>query len=44
MEEPNWEFPNMRGSDIDPPIVELLSQGHAQKGAPIYRNCRLDPF
>ena len=33
-----WEFPKIRGPDIDPQIAGLLLQGLPQKEPPIYRH------
>ena len=29
-----WEFPKIRGPDIDPTVVRFLLQGHVQEGSP----------
>ena len=38
-----WEFPKIRGSQIDPNVVGLLLQGHLKTGLPFYGNSQVRP-
>ena len=40
---PIWEFPEIRGHNIDPKVVGLLVQGHPRDGPPMYRNNNFIP-
>ena len=39
---PIWGFPTIRGPNIDPKIIGLVSQGHQRHGPPIYRNSHIE--